>query len=460
VALSNRPEGGSVGNCAGIDWASEKHDVLIADDAGNALLGETFADDEAGITALWDALVCFEVEVVAIERPDGVLVERLLNAGVQVLALHPNQVKVVRDRFRASGGKSDRFDCFVLCELARTDRHRFRLLDPDSDQTKALKALTRAREDLVAARVALANQLRAELERFWPGPVGLLSSIDSPISLAFLIRYPSPADARGLGEKRIAAFLRAHHYPMSKTPTELLHRLRSAPSGCAGEIETRTRRQIVLRLTRTLAVIGEQIRELEAEIADALDAHPDGEIFRSFFRSRDSVICAATLLAEIGDCRDRYPHRDAIAADSGQAPVAVESGKRKNAKFRWACNKRLRNALATLAHNTRRWNPWAADRYANARQRGHNHRRALRTLGRAWARILWRCWQNHTPYDPERHTGLQQHITVTIPESSDPRPDLPAAQRMAAPLSPSQAARRAERAALDSKPPAAIPAPA
>ena len=95
---------------------------------------------------------------------------------MRVLALHPNQVKAARDRFRASGGKSDRFDRFVLCELARTDRHRFRMLEPDSDQTKALRALTRAREDLVAARVALANQLRAELERFWPGPIGLFAT--------------------------------------------------------------------------------------------------------------------------------------------------------------------------------------------------------------------------------------------------------------------------------------------
>ena len=55
-----------MGNCAGIDWASEKHDLLIADDAGNALLGETFAHDERGITVLCDAMVCFEVEVVAI----------------------------------------------------------------------------------------------------------------------------------------------------------------------------------------------------------------------------------------------------------------------------------------------------------------------------------------------------------------------------------------------------------
>ena len=61
------------------------------------------------------------VELVAIERPDGLLVERLLDAGLTVFAMHPNQVAAARDRFRAAGGKSDRFDAFVFCELARTD---------------------------------------------------------------------------------------------------------------------------------------------------------------------------------------------------------------------------------------------------------------------------------------------------------------------------------------------------
>src|ERR1700729_1232189 len=115
-----------------------------------------------GSSALWAALVCCEVEVRAIERPEGLLVDRLLESGVRVLALHPNQVKAARDRFRASGGKSDRFDRFVLCELARTDADRFRILEPDSDQTKAIRALTRAREDLVATRVSMANQLRSD----------------------------------------------------------------------------------------------------------------------------------------------------------------------------------------------------------------------------------------------------------------------------------------------------------
>jgi hypothetical protein len=61
----------------------------------------------------------------------------------------------------------------------------------------------------------------------------------------------------------------------------------------------------------------------------------------------------------------------------------------------------------------------------------HSHQRALRTVGRAWSRILWRCWETHTPFNPARHTALQQHITLTIPSPSGPRPDTRATQRMA-----------------------------
>src|ERR1700756_4705225 len=239
-------------NYAGVDWASEKHDVLIADATGEELLAATFAHDEAGLRALCRALVRYEVTLVAIERPDGLLVERLLDAGLRVLALHPNQVAATRPRFRVSGGKSDRFDAFVLCELARTDHHRFRVLEPDSDQTKALRALCRGREDLVHARVALCNQLRAELERFWPAPIGLFAELDSPISLAFLERYPSPQDARSLGVKRIEAFLARQRYSGRQTPAKLLAKLKHAPEGRADAIECQARRQLVLALTRAL----------------------------------------------------------------------------------------------------------------------------------------------------------------------------------------------------------------
>jgi transposase len=417
---------------AGVDWASEKHDVLIADEMGKEILAATFAHDEAGLRSLCRALVRHEVTLVAIERPDGLLVERLLDAGLRILPLHPNQVAATRDRFRVSGGKSDRFDAFVLCELARTDHHRFRVLDPDSDNTKALRALTRAREDLVGTRTALSNQLRAELERFWPGPVGLFTDLYSRISLAFLERYPSPTDARALGEARLQGFLAREHYTGSQKPAQLLSKLRRAPAARVGELELGTRRALVLSLVATLKTINEQIRQLERQIATAMHEHPDGAIFLSLFKKPSSVICAAELLAEIGDCRARYPTRDTLAADAGQAAVAKESGKYKAACFRWACNKRLRGAVCTLADSTRHHNPWAQDLYASARGRGHDHPRAIRTLGRAWCRILWRCWQDRVPYDPARHRALQQHITVTIPTVSGPVLDHAATQRMVA----------------------------
>jgi transposase len=428
-----------MGNYAGVDWASVKHDVRVCDREGEQLLAATFAHDEQGLQSLCRALVRLDVDMVAIERPDGLLVERLLDAGLRVLALHPNQVAAARDRFRVSGGKTDRFDAFVLCELARTDHHRFRALEPDSDQTKALRALTRARDDLVGTRTAVTNQLRAELDRFWPGPLGLFTDLHSRISLAFLERYPSPADARGLGEARLGAFLARERYTGSQNPADLLAKLRRAAHGHLGERELATRRQLVLGLVATLKTLNAQIAELERRLSSAMREHPDGQIFLSLFRKPGSVICAAQLLSEIGDCRERYPDRDALAADAGQAAVAVESGKRKTAKFRRACNKRLREAFHTLADSTRHWHPWAQDLYASARARGHDHPRALRTLGRAWARVIWRCWQDHLPYDPARHHALQRHITVTIPTPSGPRPDLAATHRMAsATLTPGQ----------------------
>jgi transposase len=349
---------------------------------------------------------------VAIERPDGVLVERVLDAGLPVLAIHPNQVQAARDRYRAAAGKSDAFDAFVLAELARTDHHRFRLVEPDADQTRALRALTRAREDLVAMRVELANRLRAELERSWPGGATIFAEVDSPIALAFLTRYPAPNDAARLGPQRLAGFLARHRYCGRRTPAQLLARLAQAPSVQLSAAEAEARRSIVLSYIAALRPLISQIRELNSEIAHALDDHPDGPIFRSLFRDPKSSITAAELLAETGDCRNRYPTAETLIADAGQSPIAVESGKRKHATFRRACDKRLRRATSVLADSSRHHNPWAADIYQRARQRGCDHPHALRILGRAWLRVLWRCWHDHTPYNPARHGGLQRHLTT------------------------------------------------
>lgn len=386
---------------AGIDWAGEAHEVCISEEGR---VNERFSatHDERGIAALAGKLVRLGVCRVAIERPDGILVERLLAAGLEVLAIHPNQVKAARARFAVAHGKSDRFDAYVLAELARTDAHRFRALVPDGEETKALRALTRAREDLVGVRVELPNQLRAQLETFWPGAL-LFAAVDSSISLAFIERYPSPADAKGLGAGRMAAFLARESYSGRTDPAELLARIKAAPQGTAGPEEQRARRAVVLGLVAALSPLVAEIAALDHQIRERLATHPDAAIFAPLFRDPKTTICPATLIAEIGDARGRYPTEAAMAADAGMSPVALESGKLRVATFRRACDKRLRVAVATLADSTRHWHPWARDVYLRARARGQDHPHAIRTLGRAWIRVLWRCWRDEVPYDPARH---------------------------------------------------------
>jgi transposase len=396
---------------AGLDLASEEHRLLVVDQDGHRLEERRVTHSEDGLEALVRRLRELRVARVAIEQPNGLVVDRLLDAGIPVVPVHPNQLASARDRYR-TGGKSDGFDAYVLAELARTDMHRLRLLAPDSDETKALRALTRTREDLVEQRVALANQLRAQLDAFWPGARAIFSDVDSPIALAFLERYPSPSDARGLGAKRLAGFLARNSYCGRRSPDQLLARLRTAPEGRAGEAETEARRAVVLALVATLKPLVEQIRLLTSQIAGAVRAHDDGPIFLSLFRDPKSVVTAAELLAEIGDTRDRHPHSASLEAIAGQAPVAVQSGKTKVACFRWACNKNLRNAVSVLADSSRHHNPWAADIYQRARARGHDHPHALRILGRAWLRIIWRLWQDRTTYDPSRHGSLNRLLTA------------------------------------------------
>ena len=397
---------------AGLDLASEQHRLVVVDGDGRQLEQCCINHSEDGIASLVRRLSDLSVARVAIEQPNGLVVDRLLDAGITVVPVHPNQLAAARDRYRTGGGKSDGFDAYVLAELARTDMHRFRLLEPDTDETKALRALTRSREDLVEQKVALANQLRAQLDAFWPGGKRIFADVDSPIALCFLERYPSPTDARGLGERRLAGFLARHGYCGHRTAAELLARLRAAPQGRAREAEQEARRGIVLALVAALKSLVEQIKLLTSQIAGAVRAHQDGAIFLSLFRNPKSVITTAELLAEIGDNRARHPTSSSLEATAGQAPVAVQSGKKKVACFRWACNKNLRAAVSVLADTSRHHNPWAADTYQRARTHGHDHAHAIRILGRAWLRIIWRLWQNQDTYDPHRHRSLNRLLAA------------------------------------------------
>ena len=389
---------------AGLDWATAVHAVCIIEATGRVLERFTVNHDRDGLAELLRRLTRYGARVrIAIERPSGLIVDALVEAGHQVFAIHPNAVKASRPRYRSHGAKSDASDAYLLADLLRTDGHRWAPLSPQSDSIRALRTLVRARDDLVDSRIALANQLRSTLEAFWPGAAGIFAAIDSPIGLAFLRHYPSPAKAAGLTEARLGRFCRAQHYSGRRSASQLLARLRTAPQGHTSDITTAAMADVVLALVNVLDPMVTQLATLTRRIEQLVESLPDGRIIMSFPRA--GRVCAAQILAEMGDVRERYPSDDRLAAEAGVVPLTYESGKTRCVGFRWACNHRLRRAITCLADNSRHANLWARGIYMSARQRGCDHPHAVRILARAWLRVIWRAWLDHRPYDPQLHLG-------------------------------------------------------
>jgi transposase len=395
---------------AGLDWASRIHAVCVIDVRGSVILKFEVSHDAAGLAELCRRLKAAHVTTVAIERPSGLIVDALLEAGFQVVPIHPNVVKATRPRYRSHGGKSDASDAYLLADLLRTDGHRFKPLVPECDEIRALRALVRGRDDLVATRVQLANQLRSLLESFWPGAAEVFADVDSPIGLAFIERYPTPESASRLGPRRMASFCAQHAYCGRRSPEELLERLHKAPAVALGDMEMEAKGELALSMARVVARVVEQIRLLTSRIEHAVQASEDGRILMSFPRA--GKICAAQILSELGSVRERFDDVERLAAEAGVTPVTYESGKTKAVAFRWACNHRLRAALTCLADNSRHASAWAAAIYDKARSRGCNHPHAVRILARAWLRVIWRAWLDRQPYDVQQHTGAMLHLAA------------------------------------------------
>lgn len=186
----------------------------------------------------------------------------------------------------------------------------------------------------------------------------------------------------------------------------MLHqRLLAAPRGTTS-IDAEAHAAVTLAFVAVLHGLNAQIAALAEAIAEQLEVHPDAHIVKSLPRA--GTLRAARLLAGIGDACGRFPTADSLACLAGVAPSTRQSGKVKAVTFRWSADKELRDALCDFAGDCRRANPWAEDRYQRARARGHDHPHAVRILGRAWANIIWRCWQDGVAYDPARHNALQR----------------------------------------------------
>lgn len=395
----------------GIDWGGSEHQVCVLDLAGSKLREVRLGHDVQGLQRLDDELARFGAGLpIAVERAEGLLVEHLQTRGHIVFPVSPRIAARARERYRAANTKDDRFDAFVLADTLRHEYGHWRPLPVASPTLAEIRALTRDRDRLLETQQATESQLRAILDAYHPAPARLFSSVDRAITLAFINDYPTPQAAAAIGQARMARFCKRHRYTGRVDPTVLVDRLRggllsAAPGTVAGKSHS------ALVFAELLALLNSQLADYDDAIAQAVRQHPDAHIFASF--PGVGPVSTAVLLAEIGEDRDHYPTPSTLLAEAGLAPVTRSSGRSHRVRFRYAANTRLREAVMWWSYNSLKESTWAADAYRQARDRGQHRYRALRGLGARWTRILWRCWTNHTTYNPAVHLKTDTNAKAT-----------------------------------------------
>lgn len=418
---------------AGVDWGGAFHQLCLVDSTGATLLQKRFPHTVEGLAGLCAALAAVAGVVrVAIERAEGLLVERLLELAVEVYCISPKVSARSRERYRMAAKKSDAFDAFVLADSLRHEHTHWRPIRPASQTLMRLRAVIRDRERLVWRQRDLENQLRAVMESYNPAVLHLFSSLDRDISLQFIRRYPQPAQAARVGVKRMDAFITAHGYSGRTSAETLVERLRPHLLA-AGEGTSAGRAFTAVRMAEELSLLNGHLREYDTEIRALLAAHPDTRIFTAF--PGVGPVTAATLLAGMGEDRDRHPSAASLLAETGLAPVTRASGRTRQVRFRYAANKRMRHAIDWWAFVAVREDPhFTGEHYRRARAAGQGHHRALRGVAARWVRILWRCWHDRTEYDPALHPLRRQALEAADhAQDTGPIPQRTAEEHLALP---------------------------
>jgi transposase len=83
---------------AGIDWATKAHAVGVVDDHGGIRARFQVSNTGKGFGGLIRRPCKLQVAGVAIGRPDGPLVEAMLDAGRRVVVITPRPVKALPSR--------------------------------------------------------------------------------------------------------------------------------------------------------------------------------------------------------------------------------------------------------------------------------------------------------------------------------------------------------------------------
>ena len=400
----------------GIDWADAKHDGCLQT-AGSAKrecfqLEHTPEAIDAWVTTLRTR---FNGQPVAIclELTQGPLVSALRKYDFLVLfPLNPLTLARYREAFTPSRAKDDPTDAALQLELLLTHRDKLQPLQPQSPAMRALTQLVEHRRRVVGDKVRITNRLTSTLKNYFPHVLHWFQEKDTAIFCDFLSPWPTLKAAQRARRSTLETFFREHHVRYAEVIAQRIQAIKSATPLTTDEGVIAPNALLVQALIAQLRVTLQAIADCDTTIAQHAQRHPDFPLFQALPGA--GPVFAPRLLVAFGEQRERYASAAELQKYAGIAPVTDRSGKTSWVHWRLQCPKFLRQTFVEWAAESIRHSFWAQVYYQQQRAKGKAHQAAVRALAFKWIRILYRCWQERTPYDESVYLQALHHRSSAL----------------------------------------------
>jgi transposase len=385
----------------GIDWAHAQHEICLQA-AGSAKRECCQLEHPPEAIDAWGTTLRIRFGgrplAICLELTKGPMVSALCKYDFLVLfPLTPLTLARYREAFTPSRAKDDPTDAALQLELLLTHRDKLQALQPQSPTMRALAQLVAHRRRVVGDKVRITNRLTRTRKNYCPHVLQWFQDKDTHIFCDFLSRWPTLKAAQLARRSTLETFLHDHHVRVGDGLTKRVPAIKTATPLTTDEGVIPPKALLVQALVSQLRVPLDAIEAFEQAMAQHAQRHPAFPLLQALPGA--GPVFASRLLVAFGEQRARYPSAAALPKYAGIAPVTERSGKKAWVHWRLQGPQFLRPSFVEWAAESMRHACWAQVYDQPQREQGKAHQAAVRALAFKWIRILYRGWQERTPYD-------------------------------------------------------------
>jgi transposase len=389
----------------GLDWADKEHAVTLRAAGLSKMERQKLANKAEAMTE-WIAGLRTRFSGakvgIALEQSKGPVISALMcHEFIVIYPINPSTLSNYRSAWKPSGAKDDPTDADYLEELVEMHRDKLRAWLPDNEEVRLLKMLTESRRKFVDQKTKFTNQLTAALKQYYPQALELAGDLDTVRACAFLDKWATLDELKEAGAEQITRFYQEHRYRGKDKIQERVQRALTAVPLTTDRAIVEASSTIVRVIVAQLKPLIEGIEKIDRRIDELFEKNLDKEIFISLPGA--GKVLAPRLSAVIGSDRSKFESVLDLQSMSGIAPVTEASGAGMWVHRRWACNHFVKQTFHEFARCSISESVWAGAYYAHLRRKGKGHHAAVRALAYKWIRIIYRCWQNKTPYNEQKY---------------------------------------------------------